>query len=423
MIEAVVCAALVAAALVTAAPAQAAPTSNGGGRIVGVPSGKCLDVTGASTSPGTRVQLWSCLGDPQQAWAYSGGQLKVYGSDTLCLDANDNYHGANGTPVQVWTCNGGRNQQWSAEANGTLVSEAYGLCLDAVNGGETNGTLLQLWKCIGDAQQDWTGAPAPNGGGPVKGLGSGRCLDVPGAAISPGMRVQLWNCLGDAQQQWQLNRRQLQVYGDDCLDARNDGTTPGTPVQLWYCLGDPQQQWSWGADGTIRSLPSGLCLDAVNRGTTNGTLLQLWTCNGGSGQSWSRGVVATPPPAPLPPVSTAPVTTPIPQPTARHGLKVRMVLSWTWRGRTTWLHGVRIGTFPGRTRLSLRCTGRGCPRRSALTARGRRAIHRLVRLLSGRRYRSGDVLSISLTADGYLPERAQVIMRDDREPRVRAARR
>jgi hypothetical protein len=402
-----------------AAPARAAPVSNGGSRIVGVPSGRCLDVIGGATTPGTRVQLWNCLGDPQQAWTYSAGQLQVYaGSDTLCLDAADNQGGVNGSPIQVWTCRGTANQRWTAEPDGSLRSVAYGRCLDAVNGGQANGTRLQLWDCIGDAQQDWVGPPQPNGGGPVKGLASGRCLDVPGAGISPGARPQLFSCLGDAQQQWLLEGRQLRVYGDKCLDATGDGTTEGTPVQIWYCSGVPQQQWSWGADGTIRSVPSGLCLDPVGQATANGAQLQLWECSGSSSESWSRG--QSPPPAPSPPVSTAPAPTPIPPATGHRALRVRLVLSWTWSGKRTWLHRAKIGSFPGRTTLSVRCIHRGCPRPAHLSARGPRAIHRLLRRLEGRRFRSGDVLSVALTAPGYRAERARVIVRDGRKPQVRA---
>ena len=419
-----VAALLVALVLIApAAPAATAPASNGGSRIVGVPSGRCLDVIGGATQPGTRVQLWDCLGDPQQAWIYSGGQLQVYtGSQTLCLDAADNQGGVNGSPIQVWTCRGTANQQWTAEPDGSLRSVAYGRCLDAVNGGQANGTRLQLWDCLGDPQQDWVGPPQPNGGGPVIGLGSERCLDVTNAGISPGARPQLWDCLGDAQQQWLLENHQLRVYGDKCLDARGDGQTNGTPVQIWYCTGAPQQQWSWGADGTIRSLPSGLCLDAIGRGTANGTQLQLWQCNGGSGQSWSRTATPAPAPAPVtqPPVSTTPAPTPIPPARGRHALRVRLVLSWTWNGRSTWLHRAKIGRFPGRTTLSVRCSGRGCPRPARLSARGSRAIHRLLRRLEGRRFRSGDVVSVSLTAPGYTAERARLTVRTGRKPRVRA---
>ena len=210
------------------------------------------------------------------------------------------------------------------------------------------------------------------------------------------------------------------MYGDKCLDATGGGTSEGTPVQIWYCTGAPQQQWSWGADGTIRSLPSGLCLDPVGQGTANGTALQLWECSGASSENWSRGETAPPPPVTTPPVSTTPVPTPIPPPKGRHALRVRLVLSWTWSGSRTWLHRAKIGRFPGRMTLSLRCTGRGCPRPVHVSARGHRAIHRLLRRLEGRGYQSGDVLALALTAPGWTAERARVTVRNGRKPRVRA---
>jgi hypothetical protein len=39
--------------------------------------------------------------------------------------------------------------------------------------------------------------------------------------------------------------------------------------------------------------------------------------------------------------------------------------------------------------------------------------------LAGKRFHAGDVLSVALTAAGYQPERAEVIIRDGRLPRTR----
>ena len=41
-----------------------------------------------------------------------------------------------GTKVQIWSCNGGSNQQWNVNANGTITGAQSGLCLD-VTGGST----------------------------------------------------------------------------------------------------------------------------------------------------------------------------------------------------------------------------------------------------------------------------------------------
>jgi beta-glucosidase len=43
------------------------PQSNGA--IVNPESGSCLDDTGWSTTPGTKVQIWACTGGANQSWS------------------------------------------------------------------------------------------------------------------------------------------------------------------------------------------------------------------------------------------------------------------------------------------------------------------------------------------------------------------
>lgn len=123
-------------------------------------------------------------------------------------------------------------------------------------------------------------------------------------------------------------------------------------------------------------------------------------------------------PAPLPPVMTSPVTTPVPSPSpAPRALRVRLRISWTWDDAVTRLRQTKIGTFPGRTELTVSCHGRGCPR-SRYDAKGGRALHRALHSLEGHRYRAGDQLRITLRAPGYRPERAVVRFRWGRLPAV-----
>jgi hypothetical protein len=122
--------------------------------IVGVQSGRCLDVPNASTTNGTQVQLWDCTGAANQAWTYTAGkQLTVYGSK--CLDANGQGT-SNGTTAIIWDCNGQVNQQWNVNANGTITGVQSGLCLDASGNGTANGTKVHLWSCHGGTNQQWT---------------------------------------------------------------------------------------------------------------------------------------------------------------------------------------------------------------------------------------------------------------------------
>ncbi|GAA4474358.1 extracellular catalytic domain type 1 short-chain-length polyhydroxyalkanoate depolymerase [Phytohabitans houttuyneae] len=129
------------------------PSPAPSGRVVGVPSGRCLEVPGSSTTNGAQTQLWDCTGAPNQGWTYtSNKQLIVYG--TKCLDASGRGT-SNGTAAIIWDCNGQNNQQWNVNTNGTITGVHSGLCLDASGAGTANGTRIHLWSCHGGSNQQW----------------------------------------------------------------------------------------------------------------------------------------------------------------------------------------------------------------------------------------------------------------------------
>ncbi|MEV6633652.1 endo-1,4-beta-xylanase [Actinoplanes sp. NPDC051470] len=123
------------------------PNPGGSGRIVGAQSGRCVDVPGASQNNGTRVQLYDCNGQSNQAWTLtSSKQLTVYGN--RCLDAAGS---GNGSAVQIYSCNGQTNQQWNVTSGGTITGVQSGRCLDVWGSG--NGQQIQLYDCNGQANQ------------------------------------------------------------------------------------------------------------------------------------------------------------------------------------------------------------------------------------------------------------------------------
>lgn len=122
--------------------------------IVGGQSGRCVDVTGVSTTNGTQVQLWDCTGNSNQRWTTTASrQLMVYGNK--CLDASGQGT-TNGTAVIISDCNGQPNQQWNVNANGRITGVQSGLCLDATGASTANGTKIVIWACIGGANQQWS---------------------------------------------------------------------------------------------------------------------------------------------------------------------------------------------------------------------------------------------------------------------------
>jgi endo-1,4-beta-xylanase len=131
---------------VTPSPSPSVPPG-GGSRIVGTQSGRCVDVPNASRNNGTRVQLYDCNGQANQAWTLtSSRQLTVYG--TMCLDAAGS---GNTSAVQIYSCNGQANQQWNVNANGTVTGVQSGRCLDVWGTG--NGQQIQIYDCNGQANQ------------------------------------------------------------------------------------------------------------------------------------------------------------------------------------------------------------------------------------------------------------------------------
>ncbi|GLK99362.1 arabinofuranosidase catalytic domain-containing protein [Dactylosporangium matsuzakiense] len=140
--------------IVTVRIASAAVTAQDS-TIVGVQSGRCLDVPNSTTTNGTQVQLFDCGSATGQRWTYTASkQLTVY-NGSKCLDAYGRGT-ANGTQVIIWDCNGQANQQWNFNSNGTITGVQSGLCVDANGAGTANGTKIILWSCNGQSNQQWT---------------------------------------------------------------------------------------------------------------------------------------------------------------------------------------------------------------------------------------------------------------------------
>lgn len=120
--------------------------------IVGLQSGKCIDLANGSSADHTAIVLFECDGQASQAISYTAaGELRILGK---CLDATGQSTRA-GTQIILYTCNGQDNQKWWMGRGGAIVGSQSNLCLDAMNGSIADGTPLQLWFCTGSANQSW----------------------------------------------------------------------------------------------------------------------------------------------------------------------------------------------------------------------------------------------------------------------------
>jgi peptidoglycan/xylan/chitin deacetylase (PgdA/CDA1 family) len=131
-------------------PPPTTPPPGSASQIVGSQSGRCIDVPNGSQNNGTRVQLYDCNGQSNQAWTYtSDKQLRVYGN--MCLDAAGS---GNGAAVQIYACHGQGNQQWNVNSNGTISGVQSGRCLDVWS--TANGAQVQLYDCHGQPNQQFS---------------------------------------------------------------------------------------------------------------------------------------------------------------------------------------------------------------------------------------------------------------------------
>jgi chitinase len=127
------------------------PPPPGGTAIHGY-GGKCVDVAGASTANGTKVDIYTCNGTNAQTWTHSGNTFQALGK---CLDVAA-AGTANGAKVQLYDCNGTAAQAWTVGSGNSLVNSGSGKCLDDTGWSTTDGNQLQIWTCGGTANQSWT---------------------------------------------------------------------------------------------------------------------------------------------------------------------------------------------------------------------------------------------------------------------------
>ncbi|MBM0231831.1 PQQ-dependent sugar dehydrogenase [Micromonospora sp. STR1_7] len=212
-------AAMAAVTLLTVAvgaPAAAAAPST----VVGVASGRCLDVVGnVRTRAG--LNIYDCNGQANQSWTLtSAGELRVY-DETMCLDVVGQDTTAPAA-VQIYGCTGGANQRWRVNADGSIVGVQSGLCLDVTGGGTANSTAVGLWTCNGQGNQRWTTALGSTDSQPPTAPGSPRVSGLTCTSVTFA-----WNASTD-----NVAVAFYDVYHDGQLMTSVSGTTLSTSLTV-----------------------------------------------------------------------------------------------------------------------------------------------------------------------------------------------
>jgi beta-glucanase (GH16 family) len=134
-------------------PTTAPPNTGGATSLVGL-AGRCMDVSGGSSTPpdGTPVILFDCTGGANQKWSFVNGTLRSVGK---CLDVTD-ANPANGTKLQVVGCGTQSAQKFELLPNGQIRNALSGRCVDVSDRNPANLTRLQIWDCNPNGQDNQT---------------------------------------------------------------------------------------------------------------------------------------------------------------------------------------------------------------------------------------------------------------------------
>lgn len=139
--------------------------------LIGVASGRCLDVKGNTKAVGAPLQIYQCNGGANQGFTFtSAGELRVYESSMCIEPKTGSVTAGGGTVVAVAACTGQPAQQWRLNADKSITSTQSGLCLDVMNGSTAQSTPVQLWSCNNQNNQKWNStasdaqAPTPPSG-------------------------------------------------------------------------------------------------------------------------------------------------------------------------------------------------------------------------------------------------------------------
>ena len=139
--------------------------------IVGVASGKCVQIAGQSMANSARAQLGACSNSTSQQFrfpVYSGSYRHIVNvASGKCLDVQSKST-ANGAAVIQYTCGSGTNQQWSVTTNTNgsvrLTARHSGKVMEANLGGTADGTYIVQRTSSGAAYQQFN-LTLPGGGG------------------------------------------------------------------------------------------------------------------------------------------------------------------------------------------------------------------------------------------------------------------
>ncbi len=243
--------------------------NNGDGSytIINPATGKALDVEGAGTTKGTKVQLYTVNDTCAQKWQIVKNDDETYSIYSACsgliLDVSGGIAN-NGTSINIWNANNTNAQKWKFydyESEDNIKNiEGFYVILSATNfnkamdihGGvdtASNGTNIQLWNNNSTAAQDWyLRYNEEDKTYTFINPTTKKALDIDGGSTERGANVQLWRDNLTCAQKWYiLEEGEYYKFKSACsnlvIDVSGGLGVNGANINLWNDNGTNAQKW------------------------------------------------------------------------------------------------------------------------------------------------------------------------------------
>lgn len=290
--------------------AQADVVRTGYTPLVVASTGKCLDISGASTTTGAAAVQWRCTFAANEQWnvqPYNGAYRVIQQNSGLCLAVAGGSTAADAQIVQN-SCTGADSELWTFTSSGSgfqLISKGSGLCANVSGNGTADATNIVQSACSTAPNFIWTfssGLFKPPALVAAQADHSGQCLNVNGASKAAGAAVIQWPCAGAANEQWSFtpSGTGYQVISKNsglCMAVNGNSTSAGATIVQSSCGTAPSGLWTLKPVGRayqVVAQNSGLCLTVNGASLTGGAAVVQSACGTALNQLWSLSSASIP---------------------------------------------------------------------------------------------------------------------------------
>ncbi len=278
--------------------------------IVAVNSAKCLDISGASGSPGAAAIQWHCSSSSNQQWT-----VQNYNGDFRIIEQQTGYclvvagaSASEGAQLVQEPCTGVKSELWSFVPNGNnfqIVSASSGQCASVGGGSNADGANILQWPCATASNFLWTfssGLITSSSHGVLQAAHSGQCLNVNYGSSAVGEIIIQYPCGGAANEQWTLlptgGNYELVAHNSNLCLSNNGSTVSGANIVQTKCSSSaPSDLWSLhpvGGSYELVAKNSGLCVTVPGASQVAATTVVQSACSGVPNQLWSLSSATIP---------------------------------------------------------------------------------------------------------------------------------